>query len=117
MTDPRYFSEQLAYKAMVTTTDYRPAAPSDRMGTITAPIDELDLEAEARKYAQDFDRADGKFDFGYADYADRQAFVWIVEAARNLGGINGHAVATRLLRMALDDLETRHPIPKEGRDL
>ncbi len=35
---------------------YRPAAPSDGFGNITVPEDELDLDAEARAYAERWSR-------------------------------------------------------------
>lgn len=102
--------EQAAYYAMAEQAGYRPAAPSDELGNVTAPVDALNLETEAREYADSFHGTGNgrcpEFMIGYAGYDDRPALVWIIEAARNLAGTN-HMMAAHLLRMASDDLIER----------
>jgi hypothetical protein len=104
-TMPTTTHEQLtgAYRAMARVARYRPAAPSDGLGNITAPIDCLDLEREASKYAERFHREeDDRFRIGCCSYRTRPATV--VEAARAMCG-GQEDLASDLLRMALADLE------------
>jgi hypothetical protein len=73
-----------AYLLMAERARYRPAAPSDGFGHITVPLAELDIDEEAREYAQRFwDQEDDKWWFiGCANFAQRKAMVYLVEAAR-----------------------------------
>lgn len=47
---------ETAYVQMAEEARYRPAAPSDGFGHITVPLEDLDLDAEARAYARSWDR-------------------------------------------------------------
>lgn len=52
ISDPAREQIERAYRCMACEAAYRPAAPSDGYGTITVPPDKLDLNAEARTYAE-----------------------------------------------------------------
>lgn len=95
-----------AYRNMAMKAKYRPAAPSDGMGNITASAESLDLDAEAREYAIAWrrDEDDQRYPIGCPCYSDRPALIYIVEAARLLCGVE-HDGAAALLRMALAELE------------
>lgn len=98
-----------AYKRMAADAHYRPAAPSDGFGTITAEVGDLDLEAEAATYAADWWRRgeDHGLKFvGVPTYENRAAYAFAVEATRLLCAGNTQ-VAARLLQMSLDETE-RH---------
>ena len=98
-----------AYRRMAAEAHYRPAAPSDGMGTITVPLETLDLEAEASVYAAQWHRDEerGMADMiGYPDFGDLAVLVFTVEAARCLCGMEPE-IAAVLLRMAADELEGR----------
>lgn len=43
-----------AYRRMAEEADYRPGAPSDGMGNITVPSDELDIHDEIRRFTRSF---------------------------------------------------------------
>lgn len=94
------------YARMVTDAGYRPAAPSDGMGNITAPCEQLDLATEADAYATAWhaDEDSLTYSIGCPDYEDRPALILAVEAARQLCG-GDRASSARLLRLALADLE------------
>lgn len=96
----------LAYVRMADEARYRPAAPSDGLGNITVPVDELDIRTEARTYADGWREEENGLEYliGCPDYRDRPAMVFIIEAARNLCGVERERAA-QLLRMALDELE------------
>ncbi|GAA1714386.1 hypothetical protein GCM10009809_08210 [Isoptericola hypogeus] len=93
---------------------YRPAAPSDGFGNITVPLAELDLHAEAERYARAWLAQEHGQDFtiGCPSYEDRPALVLAIEAARVICGSCGdpraRAVAARLLRTAADEVD---PVP------
>jgi hypothetical protein len=95
------------YARMAREARYRPTAPSDGMGTITAAPEDLNLQREAANYATGWRREEdtGTYMIGCPGYSDRPALIYMVEEARNLCGMN-RTVAARLLRMALTDLET-----------
>lgn len=101
-------AEQLvdAYVRMADEAKYRPAAPSDGMGNITVPEESLDLDAEAIKYAHGWWDSENEMSYwiGCPSFPDRAALVFIVEAARNLCGVE-RGVAADLLRMALAEVE------------
>jgi hypothetical protein len=108
-TDPRsdYFTPiQKAYRVMANRCRYRPAAPSDGMGNVVVPLEELDLPTEADDYALKF-RAeeDGlKFWIGCSDYTCATTMVLSIEAARACAtGSRGLTVS--LLREALAEAE------------
>jgi hypothetical protein len=94
-----------AYRQMAA-IGYRPAAPSDGIGGITVPLRELDLDAEATKYARRFlaEENDRQFWVGCSKGGTQRAFVWAVEAARLMCGFPTPRAA-RLLRMAADEYE------------
>jgi hypothetical protein len=97
-----------AYRRMVREARYRPAAPSDGLGNITMPLEELNLDAEAKRYAQHFwqEEEDTTYCIGCPGYGERPALVYAVEAARLLcAGLGGRSVARRLLEMALRELD------------
>jgi hypothetical protein len=87
---------------------YRPAAPSDGFGNISFPLTELDLDAEAREYAERWwkEEGEGVFVVGSCDYRTPPATIFAIEAARLMcGGIDGNEPALRLLKMAVQQLE------------
>lgn len=101
-------AEQLhaAYRAMAQAR-YRPAAPGDGCGNITVPLEDLDLEDEARRYAEAWwtEEDDMSFTIGCAHYPTRRALVYCVEAARLLcAGRDGMPWAAKLLRLAIREL-------------
>lgn len=94
-----------AYRRLAAEARYRPAAPSDSMGTIVVPLAELDLAAEARSYTLNWLREENDLTYfaGCPDFPDRPALIFIIEAARALCGCE-RELASRLLRMAADEL-------------
>jgi hypothetical protein len=97
---------EAAYRRMAD-AGYRPAAPSDGLGNITVPVDELDVDAEAHQYATHWWAEEDMtiFTLGRANYPQRAAMIFAVEAARLccVGG-NAATVAHRLLELALEEL-------------
>lgn len=92
--------------------NYRPQAPSDGLGGILLSDAELAdptrLANEALAYAIRFGEEDDEciFNLGCSDYTGNRAFVWTVEAARQIAsGALGATTAPKLLRMALAELE------------
>ncbi len=101
-----------AYLQMVSEAKYRPNAPSDGFGNIQLSEEELKnaerLDDEAHQYASNFIAEENgtKFHIGISNYKTNQAFVYSIEAARNLcSGKWGAEVALRLLKMAVRDVE------------
>lgn len=99
--------EQLeeTYRRMTKKARYYPAAPSDGVGNI---IGEIDVEAEAEKYAEHWWTEESSFDFfvGCCNFRTRPATVFAIEAARQMcGGDGGNITALALLKMAVADLE------------
>lgn len=94
-----------AYKLMAEKARYRPQAPSDGFGHITVDLDELDIDQEARKYAQAFwDQEDDLYWFiGCANYSQRTAMVYLVEAARACCSSNPD-LAKDLVELAREEL-------------
>jgi hypothetical protein len=90
-----------AYRQMATSARYRPEAPSDGMGNVTVPEDQLDLDGEARDYAARYldEEKRGAFRVGFPNFPDRPALIWIIEAARLVNG-GDPARARELLGMA-----------------
>jgi hypothetical protein len=97
-----------AYLKMDKHAKYRPAAPSDGMGNITVPIENLNLHKEAHTYAERWVEDEDGFNFfiGSGDYQTREALIFTVEAARNLcAGRLGDHVALKLLKLAIKEVE------------
>jgi hypothetical protein len=101
--DDRY---RQAYLAMAEEANHRPAAPNDGCGNILLELDDLRdpvrLEEEACKYALMFAREEDKrrFCIGCSHFPTNRAFVWVIEAARQLAsGDDGNATALKLLAM------------------
>lgn len=94
-----------AYRRMVA-LGYRPAAPSDGIGNITVPLDELDLDAEAEAYARDWweQEDDYQFVIGCCNHPTRPATILAVEAARLLCSGFADDLALTLLVQAVDEL-------------
>lgn len=98
-------SFQQAYIQMAKEANYRPAAPNDGFGNITGPSS---VELESALYASWFEAEDNLRDFyiGCCDLRTARAFVWVVEAARQLsGGEPGNATTVKLLKMATKEIE------------
>jgi hypothetical protein len=96
------------YRRMAAEAQYRPAAPSDGFGNVTKPAEELDIDAEARRYARAWTAQEdaGRFLVGCCDYRTRPATIFAIEAARLLcSGADGNRHARRLLAMAVAELE------------
>jgi hypothetical protein len=108
--DQRYAE---AYLRMASDARYRPEAPGDGCGGIDLSVEELRdsdrLEQEAVSYALRFAREENTrtFRIGCSNFSTNRAFVWVIEAARELagGGADGNAVARKLLKMAIEELE------------
>lgn len=96
-----------AYRRMAIEARYRPAAPSDGLGNVTLPLEELDIDAEAQRYVADWWTQEnaGSFAVGCANYPLRPAMIFALEAAR-LCCSTEDAVpfARRLLELALEEL-------------
>jgi hypothetical protein len=94
------------YRRMATEARYRPAAPSDGLGNIAVPAEELDLDAEMDSYAERWTEEEdtARFHVGVCNYPTRPATIFAVEAARSLCG-TADDVAVDLLRLALAELE------------
>lgn len=97
-----------AYLQMARVVGYRPCAPSDGLGTITVPLDQLDITREASAYATGWrvEEDRGAYEVGSPDYPDRPALIYVIEAARLLCGTD-HRRAAQLLRLAADDIDAR----------
>jgi endonuclease/exonuclease/phosphatase (EEP) superfamily protein YafD len=105
-------SEQIetTYRRMDAEARYRPCAPGDGMGNIVVPLEELDIEAEAREYADAWwaEEDDGSFYVGCCDHLTRPATIFAMEAARCLCGADPETAA-RLLRLAAEEVERALP--------
>lgn len=100
-----------AYLMMATRANYRPGAPGDGCGNISLSADELAdadrLRREAFKYALRFQKEeDGcEFRIGCSDFRTNRAFMFVIEAARQLAsGASGNLTAIRLLKMAMQEI-------------
>jgi hypothetical protein len=106
-----------AYLRMNRDAKYRPAAPSDGMGNITEPIENLNLHKEAHTYAEHWDESEDSLNFfiGCGDFETRQALIFTIEAAKNLcAGRLGDHVALKLLKMAVKEVESTIVKNKKG---
>jgi hypothetical protein len=95
-----------AYRIMAEKARYRPAAPSDGLGNITAPVEQLDLEEESQRYARRFyeEEREGRFWLGCPDYHGKKLLVYLVEAARAANGFD-FDLAKELIRLAQAECE------------
>lgn len=102
-----------AYRQLAERANYRPGAPSDGHGTITVPVEELDLDREAHEYAVRWlaEERDGRFLIGCPDYSGGPLMVYLVEAARATCAVN-YVLAQELVTMAQAELDR---LPKHGR--
>jgi|HubBroStandDraft_6_1064221.scaffolds.fasta_scaffold233742_2 hypothetical protein len=103
-------SEQIksAYREMASKALYRPSAPSDGLGNISIPKEQLNLAREAEQYAAQWWKAEDDciFFIGCCDFGSRRATIYAIEAARNMcGGSSGNPYALKLLKMAVKELE------------
>jgi len=96
------------YRRLAEEGRYRPAAPSDGLGNVAVPEEELDLDAEAADYAERWweEEDSGEYRIGVPSHGDRQALIFTIEAARLICGTD-RAHAARLLRLAADELEAK----------
>lgn len=114
----RFERYRTAYHAMWQKARYRPAGPSDGMGSLLLNDDELRdplrLESEARKFAADFVQQDDEREYllGCPDGRGNRAFCYTIEAARALCSPDPD-LAEDLLKMALDEIAKEYP-PKGG---
>jgi hypothetical protein len=104
-----------AYLAMAEKAKYRPAAPGDGCGHVYLTKAELRdrkrLEKEAVTYAVGFSNEEDtlKFYIGCSNFRTNKAFIWAIEAARQLaGGDEGNATAIKLLEMAAAEVKRQH---------
>ena len=113
---PRIMRYVEAYLMMAVRAWYRPAAPGDGCGGIYLSRAELEdpdrLRREAFEYAMGFDKEeDGcAFHVGCSNFSTNRAFIFTIEAARQLaGGSDGNATALRLLRTRYRGNQIRRP--------
>lgn len=73
---------RVAYRRMAAEAHHLPTAPGDGFGNITVPVEELDLEDEADKYAQRWaqEEDDRQLTLGSANQRTRPATSFTVEA-------------------------------------
>lgn len=97
------------YRRLAKEGRYRPAAPSDGMGGVLVPEEELDLDAEAADYAERWraEEDSGRYHIGSCSKDDRPAFIFSIEAARLIAGGGSSDHAARLLRLAADGLDRK----------
>jgi hypothetical protein len=92
------------YRRFSEEAHYRPAAPSDGLGNLTVPEDELDLAGEQRKFAAKWWQQEDECEFfiGCSDFEYRKVMICCVEAAR--GCCSEYSLIRPMLEMALDEL-------------
>jgi hypothetical protein len=96
------------YRLMDRTIRYRPAAPSDGFGNIACPLEELDLDAEIREYANEWWQQEDACQFlvGCANSEEREPMVLLIEAAKQCcTGFLGRDLALALAKAAVRELE------------
>jgi hypothetical protein len=103
-----------AYLLMASEANYRPQAPGDGWGHVLLSRAQLRdrkrLEKEAVDYVLKFDKEEDTRTFwvGTSNFSTNRAFLWTIEAARQLaGGEDGNATAIKLLEMAAKEVK-RH---------
>jgi hypothetical protein len=97
-----------AYREMADKARYRPTAPSDGFGNIIVPDEELNLDAEAKEYAEFWWKEENGcvFNIGCCSFDTRPATIYAIEAARLMcGGSATNRPALLLLKMAVKQLE------------
>jgi hypothetical protein len=101
-----------AYLMMAGKARYRPRAPGDGMGGVYLTKEQMHdrglLDREATKYAQEFAADDLKMSFwiGCSSFDTNRAFVFTIEAARQLAsGLGGEDTALKLVEMALEEIK------------
>jgi hypothetical protein len=109
MIDERVKRFAEAYQTMAYRAKYRPQAPSDGCGHVCLSKKEAEdlarLGRECLEYGRAFaaeeDSGFGSFRVGYSNFETNRAFVWVIEAARQLAaGSSGSATALKLLKLA-----------------
>lgn len=100
---------------MLAELNYRPAAPSDGHGNITVPDEAMDLEKEARRYADEFAAMDDAmlWDAGCTHWEFAPCAVLALEAFRlmnagriwSLGREDDKSLVPNLLRRAAEEYE------------
>jgi hypothetical protein len=107
MTDARLQRFADAYAAMAREAKYRPQAPSDGFGNIQLSLEQVKdparLHRESVQYAVQFLAEEDRDSFwiGCSDFRTNKAFMWTIEAARQLAsGSSGNETAIKLLEMA-----------------
>jgi hypothetical protein len=99
-----------AYLTMAKKARYRPAAPGDGVGGISLSDEQLAdpvrLDKEAEKYAVAFRKQEESrnFHIGLSNFSTNRAFVYAIEAARSLAGVQDE-LARELLLMALAEID------------
>jgi len=98
------------YRLMASEARYRPAAPSDGLGNITVPIDQLDLDEEARRYALRHltEESGQNYWIGLTGGSDVGTQPLIIEAARSLCA-GEYELARKLLELALERIPAKTP--------
>jgi Fe-S oxidoreductase len=96
---------QEAYRRMA--PFYRPGAPSDGLGNITVPVEDLDLDTESLEWAVGLSRQadEGTFAIGCPDFTTNRAYAYAIELARVLCAPDVKT-ARALLGLLTDELET-----------
>jgi hypothetical protein len=112
MIDERIQRFAEAYLRMAEQAKYRPQAPSDGFGNIQLSLEQTKDPARLRRecvdYAHRFSAEEDKrcFDIGCSDFRTNRAFVWTIEAARQLAsGSDGNETALKLLGMATREVQ------------
>lgn len=103
---PRIDPVAAAYRSMAR-IGYRPEAPSDGAGTITVPLEQLDLMEEVSSFVERFRRDDDRMEHwvGCAKYSTSGLTAMAIEVARILnGGDAGNRWALAVLREMVDTL-------------
>jgi hypothetical protein len=96
-----------AYWRMGAHARYRPAV-GDGFGGIAVPLEDLNIQREARDYARRWwaEENETTFHIGLADFQARRAMIYAVEIARLCcGGIDAIPHARKLARVLVEELE------------
>jgi hypothetical protein len=111
-SNPRLERLRDAYLLMADQAHYRPQTPNDGFRNIQLTLDQIHdpdrLAREAIKYAMRFDAEEDTrlFWIGCSNFSTVRAFIWTIEAARQLAsGDDGDATAIKLLEMAVAEVK------------
>jgi len=111
--DPLIERYREAYLMMAGQANYRPQAPSDGCGNIQLSSEQLQdqarLQREATDYAVSFAAEEDTLSYriGCSHFETNRAFVWLIEAARQLAsGGDGNPTALKLIKMAQDEIRS-----------